>query len=603
MKKLLISLLCLGMLFCVAACGASEDKTDTTVNDDLNDLGIFGGDSGAASSSSDNSAGADSEEAMQAALYRKYKDIIDRLENERYNDAVQLIAELSNQGKETGDKTPLEQLFNNVWYHYSKNDNYTLPETMSINNGEVTLGDTKYTFLEINSGNTYISGWLIKDGIKEYYIEANKGENDMVAVISIYVTKTVGTETQAGDSAGYYCNLPIVGELFPSWRNMDDKQKDLPSSFNFSRKLAYIDGEYTWTIENITDTGLTVKVEDKYTVTLEKRGDKFVATLTDLTKNTVGYYYSNSHGYDRSWKEYIYPRAIQYLQECQNDLANGYTVSFTSHLAEESKSYSGNAAWREVYNIFVSLGDYRDSKEYADRFIILEDMYTSMAITTVDNMGNVRNSTDVEMTYNSKGQLIETYGSWELYHLYGGNRYTTKYLTYDENGRVVTVREGNVSSLVNLEYDANGRIISGTYKSNSYNQNLSYTYDSQGRLTQSIVWNGGDRYEFNYSYDAQGKLVEIVEWYGWGSTPRRTRYTATFEYDAQGHLAKQTEVEENYSSYNDTFSYSGTVTWTYKCDEEGDLLSASVTEERSSGSVNWATKDYTYNYDDLYYFE
>ena len=598
MKKFLVLLCALSLLVCLTACGESE-KDAANPNDSAGNpaMDIFGG----GSNNNDNIG--DSEEARQAALYRKYEDIIERLENKRWADAVQLIAELSNEGKEIGDKTPLDQLFENVWYHYSKNENYTLPETLQISKGNVTLGETVYTFLEQSNSDTYITGWLLKDGIKTYFIECGKNKDDNVAVITVYTVKTVANEVRSDEVAAYYCNLPLVGELFPTWYNLDDTQKDMPKYFHFSRKLAYIgDEELVWTVDSLDDKSLSVKAEDKYTFSIEVRGDYLMGVLTEIATGKTANYYSNPYGYDRSWNEFIYPRTVQYLNECISDAEKGYTVSFTSHLEEKGVSFSDNNAWKKLYELFSALGNYRDSAEYLSRFTVLRDMFTTVKETTVDNMGNERTSSIADTKYNRLGQVTESYAIAEVFRTYGGT-HDRKYFTYDADGTLTQIREGNISALIDLRYDQNGRLAGGTYKNNTTNQELSYTYDAQGRLAENIVWQNNDRYHHTYTYDQNGRLTKLVVWYGWGSELQRKRTTTTFEYDAQGNLMREVQQDESYSRYNDSFSLNSTVTITYEYGANGKIEKASYNEDRTSGTLSWASKVRNYIYEDLYYFD
>ena len=145
MNKLTAFLLCLCMLACMAAC-----ESKGTGNEDPSHNNTVIGDTSA------NSNGDSDTESPEEALYRKYEDIINYLENERYTDAVQRIAELSN--KDKTELTPISQLLEAKWYRYSKIDKVDIADTIEIKDGKVTVGDIVYTWLQGNEYETGTSG-------------------------------------------------------------------------------------------------------------------------------------------------------------------------------------------------------------------------------------------------------------------------------------------------------------------------------------------------------------------------------------------------------------------------------------------------------------
>jgi YD repeat-containing protein len=288
-------------------------------------------------------------------------------------------------------------------------------------------------------------------------------------------------------------------------------------------------------------------------------------------------------------------------EQSEND-----TPGFWDYTVEEDVSYSGNAAWKRLYEMFTALGDYKDSAEIAGRFTILKDMYTGAENNRVDNMGNESTDREYELVkYNSQGQV--TYSETrENFRLYGGYSYGELYFFYDETGRITKIQRGsgnNVSVVITPAYDDQGRMVSATYQSNDYNHELSYPYDAQGRLIENIVWNGSDRYWHTYTYDAAGNLVKDVYWYGWGSNYQMYRYTVDYTYDAQGYLVKEVKVYESYSDYWDEYTLQKTYTWEYTNDAQGRPVRAQYTELDRDGSTSYASQTITYHYNDLYFFD
>jgi YD repeat-containing protein len=312
-------------------------------------------------------------------------------------------------------------------------------------------------------------------------------------------------------------------------------------------------------------------------------------------------------GYDRTWKEYVYPLAVKYLNECLDDLAQNRSVGFSSsYLEENSVSFSGNAAWKKLYELFTYLGDYKDSAQHAARFTILREKNAGAILTKVDNMGNTSTDKSYESyTYNVLDQVTFDY-SRKAHVLFGCYQYSGLYFFYDDTGRISKVQVGtgnSISSVVTPSYDAAGRMVSANYKTNSYTHEFSYTYDAAGRLIENTVWANGDRYQYTYTYDTAGRVTQMVCWYGY-SVPdyNNYRYTTTYSYDAAGFLVKEELVKESYSSWSDTFSLSGTETWVYTNDAQGRPVSAVYENLDRNGTSTYTSQTIEYVYTDLYFY-
>ena len=544
-------------------------------------------------------------------LFDKYDQIIWALEDKNYNYAIQEIVRMSNEGRE--DLTSMEQIFQAEWYP-EKGVDGEVPSKITVNvGGAVDIDGKAYTFLLEHSDSESLWGWLMEDGTCRYQVNLNYNESWATPRLTLYSARESADGYRSEDWLATYFNDAMLPWLLMSWRNFsDDGVMDDYISLDYE-DAQINDEEVDWTVTAIEGQNITVDIGiGAYTATLELRGDLPLLTLTENATGNTACYYNSNLGYDRSWPEFIYPRAVKYLNGCLEDVENGYTPGFGDYTVaeEDQKSYSGNAAWKRLYELFTALGDYKDSAEIAARFTVLEDMYTGADMVSVDNMGNESKSDGYEgYKYNALGQIVSAY-SGDTSRMYGCGNYRL-YFVYDEAGVITKIQRGtgnSVDAVITPAYDSQGRMVSAVYQSNNYTQELSYKYDDQGRLAENIVWNGSDRYQYLYTYDSQGKLVKTVCWYGWSSPNyKQYRYTTDYTYDAQGNLVKQVEVEESYS-YNswdktETFYLQYTKTWLYTNDAQGRPVSADYTYLNSKGESSYASRTITYNYEDLYFFE
>lgn len=389
MKRFLAVLLAAVMLLALCACGTSE------------------------------------EDARAIELYNKYAHIIDRLEEEDYPGVIQEVAVLANSGKEQEEKTPMGQLLVDDWHLTGVGEEkLNPPRTLSVGaDGTVLVDGETYTWLENNSYDEGISGFLLKDGVHTYVMEVCKYRDDKVPYAQLWTVEADGDRFYGDDWVGTYYNDPMLGYLLRSWRNLDDNDEVMDDYISVSRSYAEVsDTELDWSITSSGENSITADLNGAYTFTVELRGELPIGFLTDVGTGAQAAYYLNyeEFGYDRSWPEFIYPEAVEYLNDCVEDLAEGYTPGFWDYTAEESVSYNGNAAWKRLYEMFAALGDYKDSAELAGRFTILKDMYTGAENLRVDNMGNENTDREYEVyKYNSLGQVTysETAENHRLLHL------------------------------------------------------------------------------------------------------------------------------------------------------------------------------------------
>lgn len=590
MKRILAMLLAVIMLIGLCACGSTDVPGSVPG-------GVNGGDE------------KDNEIFM---LFDKYDEIIWALENQDYSYAIQEIVRLSNLGKEV---TSMDQIFQAEWYPEQDVDGEVPSKITVSEGGAVEIDGKAYTFLLENSDSEQLWGWLMEDGTCRYGVQLNFRDGWVSPRLILHSARETADGYRTEDWLAEYYNNAMLPWLLLSWNRMGEDES-MPSHISADYSDIYInDKELTWTITATEGQNITADIDNgAYTVELELRGEKPLLTLTENATGNSACYYNYSLGYDATWPEYIYPEAMEYLNYCLEDQENGWTPGFRDYTVEVPEDqdhpyYEGNAAWKRLYEIFTALGDYKDSAEIAARFTIVKDMYTGASLVSVDNMGNERTNSEYEyFKYNALGQMV-TGKSWDIRWMYGGDSYN-KYFTYDESGRISKIQQGsnsNVEWIVTPVYDSEGRMVGGTYKSNNYTHELSYTYDEQGRLIENIVWYNSGRYKHTYTYDANGNLVKDVYWYGSSESDdyKDNRYTVDYIYDAQGHLVKRVLTNEYYRDWsNDNkFSVEWVYTWNYTNDAQGRPVSADYTEVDNEGNSQYASHTITYHYDDLYSFE
>ncbi len=552
--------------------------------------------------------GVSEEESRAIELYGKYAAIIDRLEAEDYNGVIQEIAVLANSGKEPEQSGSLGELLLGTWYADTDNS-AKAPKTVTVGQGgSVTMDGETYTWLDQHEDDTYKGGFLLKDGVHTYLMEINKHASDMVPYVSLWTVEGSEGNFYGGSHLGSYYNDPMLIYLMASWQNLDGEDEVLDDYFSIWNSNANLNNtELDWSVTSSGEGTITADLGGQYTFTVELRGELPIGFLTETATGAQAAYYTsdNNLSYDRSWPEFIYPRAKAYLAECLEDLDKGNNPGFYDRTGEEGVDYYNNAAWKRLYELFTGLGDYKDSAELAARFTILKDMYVGASLLTVDNMGNESTSKDYETCgYNALGQVTSSYNLAENFRLYSSSG--KLYFFYDEAGRLAKIQRGtdnNISFVLTPAYDDQGRMVSGAYQSNSGTREFTYRYDDQGRLVENIVWNGSDRYQYLYTYDDQGLLTKLVRWYGWSEPDYNTyRYTTDYTYDANGFLVEEVTVSEYNRSWEGTFSLERTMTYTYTNDAQGRPVSAQYSEVNKEGVSNYASQTITYKYEDLYFF-
>jgi len=131
---------------------------------------------------------------------------------------------------------------------------------------------------------------------------------------------------------------------------------------------------------------------------------------------------------------------------------------------------------------------------------------------------------------------------------YGTPQATTKQLSYDADGEVLTQTDGLNHTLVSRTYDGLGRVLTSsdglgratsfsydsvgrpTTAADTLSQTTTYSYDTDGRLTQ-VSYTDGLTHNVSYTYDALGRPLTMQDGTG----------TTNYSYDSLDRLTQQTD--------------------------------------------------------------
>ena len=238
----------------------------------------------------------------------------------------------------------------------------------------------------------------------------------------------------------------------------------------------------------------------------------------------------------------------------------------------------------------------------------------SFTAYTYDGDGNVLTATNrdgtISMVYNPGNQLTEIHypdGNSFAYFYDSAGRliqrtdkdgYTSVY-TYDEEGNVIQVSDGNKSVIVKYAYDAAGKLIKKELRNGAY---TTYAYDSTGQISRLVNYNitGSVLSRFDYQYDASGNPVvaDTIEGkyqYSYDTIGQLVKVTypdgqvTQYSYDAAGNRVSVVNSGGT-TSYTtnamNQYTQAGPVSYSY--DANGNLISS---------MENGKTTTFQYNYD------
>lgn len=560
-------------------------------------------------------AGCSSEEEK---LYERYADVIGMLENEDYTGVINYAANLEIQKQvESGEQTPASEALAGNWFTYYT-DNITAPESVTMNaDGSCVVDGKTMAWMKQGEGDMeYMSGIIMSEGQNQYYFVLENYDSNAVPQLSLYTCEVFEWGIGSGDRLAVYVPNADIAVLTNGYWYCFASDDDFTRS-SFWMNLSYASGfdmEFDWSILSDED-GLTVHLDarngytDKYTLVLSERDGYPVITVTNDDTGAQGLYYDNNSGYDSSWPEVRYPEAMEYLEDILYDVENGYSVGIWVYDENgEGHEYSGSEAWAYVQQLFIDLGDYKDSAEIAGNFVVLENMLTNVHWEYTDNLGNTSSSREAWYSYDSQGRLTAGYAK-ELRELYGVyDTWDNLYFTYGEDDRPESIQYGNVTAILTPEYDDDGNLVKVAIQYNSRTDVVNHTYDDNGnRIYTEIV--SDDSYtakNWSYTYDSNGRLIQKVYRFCSG---RNYTYTYDYTYDGNGYLINEDVTlvtHDYYHEWDETdreYKYRDKVInehFSYTNDDLGRPLTAEYTTD--DPDYSYATTQRVYTYTDLYFY-
>ena len=311
---------------------------------------------------------------------------------------------------------------------------------------------------------------------------------------------------------------------------------------------------------------------------------------------------------------------------------------------ETGEFYSGQKALQFCYEKLAQLGgidkwadsDYVkddwnyqmiknwDRQVYLDGFAVVENVILEINSTKKDNLGNVSNNSVSYWTYNADGTI--SYASRENgITPFTHTDYNAGWREYDAQGRLVKKRSGwsldSINAIVTYTYDAAGNLTKEHVKTNSGEQEYTYHYQN-GRLAK-IAWQEGERYDYTieYFYDAAGNLIkeEWTEFFvPYNSGIRQAYEKKIMEYVyANGKRVSGTYTMQalvmNYEGREQPVASESIDQYTYTCDEQGRVLTATVIPGDTVGKygedkgkviskAGYESKTYEYVYGNYYIY-
>lgn len=207
----------------------------------------------------------------------------------------------------------------------------------------------------------------------------------------------------------------------------------------------------------------------------------------------------------------------------------------------ETSVFDGqSAAFKEAYEIFAQLGDYKDAQAHLEKYTILPDMRLMETCSEVNAFGEEVNSCSRDYGYDAEGKTV--YDPKDCSTPYDST--TRTIYTYNEEG--VVIEEVRISGTMTVQktsitHDEVGNVIKKeSLDADGTTTTQTFDYDAMGRLETMmevlVVEPYGDTYKVTskYTYDDNGVLVSVVE-KGDGGTE-----TTEYAYDANGNLLTET---------------------------------------------------------------
>lgn len=224
---------------------------------------------------------------------------------------------------------------------------------------------------------------------------------------------------------------------------------------------------------------------------------------------------------------------------------------------EYNMDIAGESDFEKVYKMFLELGDYKDSEEYANKFsyVLLYELEEGESESGTRSMENYR------LCYNSAGQIEGKKG-------YTGNLYEEWKFIYDKNGLLIK----KVSSTEGFEerevheyiYDETNQVIEMREKSNPFQSDYvihRYIYDVNGNCVEETINSlySDSITHIYYTYNDEGLCTS--ESYHSGSGTTETSYY--YDFNDKGDCIKKTGKKNTYNNRYGVHTVTTTYTYGY----------------------------------------
>ncbi len=318
--------------------------------------------------------------------------------------------------------------------------------------------------------------------------------------------------------------------------------------------------------------------ESAIRMTLITRDGKDLLILTDTLEETpaMRVYYRADKGYDGSWPEVAYLRAMYLIRNLE--LGNEHVLATWY----EPVPLARQQAMSLAQELLTAAAPYADVSAYQKRFTALKNVVLS--------------ASDVSFAYDVEGTLLTGYDIMTPVTFFGCRVFFADAVphrySYDSKGRIskITVTEYSpengspVESYVAYTYTKKGELESVRVESVYLDATFYPFYDMDGNLlelTGSYLDEQGEEMMLwiNYSRDPEtGRLNGELAWYRDGNGNFHNRVTS-YEYDKKGRI---TTVSVYYDYENDSDDVTDTITYTY--DKNGTVTA--ITCQGSDGMTN-----------------
>ena len=250
------------------------------------------------------------------------------------------------------------------------------------------------------------------------------------------------------------------------------------------------------------------------------------------------------------------------------DLNDTYNFCFNDY--ENSEIMLPMSALAFSYKWLNEHKDYKDSADYLQNFVLVEDTLTKITKQTTDVFGQVSETVSETYYYDNEGncfQFSDLYKTFEFIHVFDIAEEYIKECQYDDNGKLISAdlyQRNNVGVLgtrITFIYDERGNLTEAAFVQNdgkSWSNMFTYNESNQlmtARYTDILCFHSSmhfhvNNYElFQYEYNEQGQLSKTMMETKFAH-PIQLRFYNEYIYNEDG------QIEEiQYSDYKDVYTY------------------------------------------------